>query len=84
MSIVNFTVPKTLEDRIEKAIEEKGFASKAEFFRTAAIHFIDYIQQPTVSDDERFSLLAEALRKEIAKKYKGVSIPSIEEQLKDL
>lgn len=84
MAIVNFAVPKTLESRIDKTIKEKGFASKAEFFRSAAIHFIDFVQRSAVSDDERFSLLADTLRKEIAKKYKGVSVPSVEAQLKDV
>ncbi len=84
MTVINFAVPKTLEKRIDKTIREKGFASKAEFFRFAAVHFLDVVQRPIVSEDDRFSFLTKALRREVAKKYKGKNIPSITKQLADV
>ncbi len=84
MSVINFAVPKTLENRIDKTIKEKGFASKAEFFRFAAVHFLDIVQRPMASEDERFVFLTEALRREVEKKYKGRRVPSLKEQLSDV
>jgi Arc/MetJ-type ribon-helix-helix transcriptional regulator len=84
MTVINFAVPRTLEKRIDKTIREKGFASKAEFFRFAAVHFLDIVQRPIVSEDDRFSFLTEALRREVAKKYQGKNIPSITKQLADV
>lgn len=46
MPIVNFFIPKNLDDRIQETIKEKGFATKAEFFRYCAVRYID-------SDKER-------------------------------
>ncbi len=40
MPMVNFSVPTVLERRINKTIKEKGFASKAEFFRYAALNLV--------------------------------------------
>lgn len=45
MSVVNFTLPKPLEQRIVEAIKQHGFASKAEFFRIAAMNFLQGFQQ---------------------------------------
>lgn len=41
MPIVNFSIPKNLDLRIQATIKEKGFASKAEFFRYCAVRYID-------------------------------------------
>lgn len=41
MSIINFAIPQTLEKRAGQTIKENGFAIKAEFFRSAAIYFIE-------------------------------------------
>lgn len=84
MTVINFAVPKTLERRIDKTIKEKGFASKAEFFRFAAVHLLDIVQRSVASEDDRFSYLTEALRSEIVKKHKGKTLPSIEKQMADV
>ena len=51
MPIVNFFIPKNLDDRIRDIIKEKGFATKAEFFRYCAVRYID-------SDKDRKNNLA--------------------------
>lgn len=82
MPIVNFAIPKTLEKRVKQTIKTKGFTSKAEFFRVAAI---DFIENNNNNDEEKeFNQLTDTLTKAIIKKYKGKKIPSIEEQLADL
>ncbi len=39
MTVINFTVSKPLENKINKAIKKHGFASRAEFFRFLAMNF---------------------------------------------
>jgi len=84
MSVINFTVPNTLEKRINKTIREKGFSSKAEFFRFAAVHLMDVIQKPTASEQDRFLFLTEALHKEVVRKYAGKKIIGVGKQLTDV
>lgn len=36
MSIINFSIPAQLNKKIQKTVKNKGFASRAEFFRFAA------------------------------------------------
>lgn len=84
MSIVNFSIPKTLGGRIKEIMEQKGFASKAEFFRFAAIYFLDIIDKPIISEDERFNSLTEAIQKEVTEAYGGKKLPSLEQQLSDI
>lgn len=43
MAIVNFSVPGTLNHQIKKTVKEKGFASRAEFFRFAALYALGSI-----------------------------------------
>ena len=64
--------------------KQKGFASKAEFFRFAAIHLVDIIDKPIVNEEERFAFLSNALTKEIAGKYRGKKMPSVRKQLADV
>ena len=45
MSIVNFSIPKTLEQRIVMTMKHRGFTSKAEFFRFAAMDYIDFLNR---------------------------------------
>lgn len=40
MSIINFAVAEPLEQKINNAVKEYGFVSKAEFFRFLAINFL--------------------------------------------
>lgn len=84
MAVVNFTLPKTLERRIGETLKEKGFASKAEFFRFAAVHFLDVINRPIVSEQERFEYLTDALREEVLLRYREKKLPLLEEQLGQL
>ncbi len=51
MAIINFSVPTTLNNRIKKTVKEKGFASKAEFFRFAALYALGSIAPPRPLDD---------------------------------
>lgn len=83
MAIVNFAIPKTLERRVGEVMKQKGFSTKAEFFRFAAIHFIDVINKPYVSEGDRFDYLTRALHKEIIEKYRGKTLPPVREQLAD-
>lgn len=41
MAVINFSIPKNLDDRIKTVIREKGFASKAEFFRYCVVQYMD-------------------------------------------
>ena len=84
MSIINFTIPQTLEDRVTAIMKIKGFSSKAEFFRFAAIYFMDVVNKPTVSEDDQFEFLTESLRAQLQKQYKGKKLPSVSDQLNDL
>ncbi len=80
MSIVNFSIPQSLEKRVLEIIKTKGFASKAEFFRFSAIYFIDIIEKPFKTENERFGDLTDELTKEIIKRYHDKKLPSIKEQ----
>lgn len=84
MAIVNFSLPKTLESRIFDAIRQKGFTSKAEFFRFAAMYFLDVIDKPFSNEDERFEYLAKTITKELRARYRGKKLPSLEQQLAGL
>lgn len=86
MAIVNFTIPKNLKKRVEDTIKEKGFASKAEFFRFAAIYFMDILKSRagSESEEERFKYLTDVLQKEISASYRGKKLPPLKEQLADV
>ena len=84
MSIVNFSIPKRLEKRVEETIREKGFASKAEFFRFAAMHFMDILDRKTKNEDERLKYLTSVLQDEISETYRGKKIVSLGEQMADV
>jgi len=81
MSIVNFTIPKQLDQKVNKIIREKGFGSKAEFFRFAAIYFIDVIQKPISTEEQRFEYLTTEIQNEIATQYTGKKLPALDQQL---
>ncbi|MDO8435067.1 MAG: hypothetical protein Q7S89_00040 [bacterium] len=84
MAIVNFSVPKQLEKRVETTIKEKGFASKAEFFRFAAIHFMDVLTRPSRSVDDAYEVAMRQLTHAVQEKLRGKELPSLEDQLADL
>ena len=54
MSVVNFTIPNTLEERIKNIIKVKWFASKAEFFRYAAMNFLEILWWEQDTDEQSF------------------------------
>jgi metal-responsive CopG/Arc/MetJ family transcriptional regulator len=81
MSIVNFEIPKTLEKRIDTTIKKKGFLSKAEFFRIAAMYFIDSNNE---TEGGRRQFLLNAVKEEVAIKLKGKNLPSAKSQLKNV
>ena len=83
MAIVNFAIPKPLERRGGEVMKEKGFSTKAEFFRFAAIHFIDVLNKPYITEDERFDYLTHAITDEVTRTYRGKKVPSLRQQLSD-
>ncbi|MDC1205237.1 ribbon-helix-helix domain-containing protein [Candidatus Pacebacteria bacterium] len=83
MSVINFSIPKVLEGRVEKTIKEKGFVSKAEFFRMAAMYFLEHGASP-INPEKRSEQLTRAIKEEVVHKYKGRKIPSAQKQLADL
>ena len=44
MKIVNFLIPVKLDKRIKRVMRKKGIATKTEFFRFAAIYFLDIME----------------------------------------
>ncbi len=50
MSVINFSIPSALLKKIEKLMREKGFASKAEFFRHCAHMYIDRVSIDMTED----------------------------------
>ena len=83
MSIVNFAIAKPLEQKINQAIKEYGFASKAEFFRFLAINFTGKKQILPLENDPEIAYLTSEIKK-LTKKFTGKKLPSLEEQLNDL
>jgi len=83
MSIVNFSIPRVLERRVEKTIKEKGFVSKAEFFRMAAMYFLEADTLP-MNEEKRLHYLTDAIKQEVIQKYHGKRIPSVRKQLTDI
>lgn len=83
MSVVNFTINKTLERQIRSIIREKGYHSKAEFFRVAAISYMNSLQRQ-MSDEEEFAYLAARLERVARKKLSRKKIPSLRKQLEEL
>lgn len=81
MAIVNFSINRKLEEEVNKAIEEKGFHSKAEFFRFAAFNYLQKISR--VSEDEEFTSLTNKLTKLLKEKVDVNDLSSFEEQMKN-
>lgn len=80
MSIINFAIAKPLEKKINQTIKSQGFASKAEFFRFAAMRYIEEQNENHPS----FAAAADSLATAIQKKYRGKKLPSLEQQFADL
>lgn len=84
MAIVNFSIPTTLNLRVAEVMKKQGFASKAEFFRFAAINLINLSNQKTASEDDRFDFLSQSLSQAIINRYQDKKIPSLKDQLADI
>ena len=83
MSIVNFEVPKPLEKKITQTMKERGIVSKAEFFRFAAFHFIDHLNEMRHTNDE-YEKVMNTLSTAIQTRYQKKRLPSLEKQFSDL
>lgn len=84
MSVVNFTLPKPLEQKVNTAIKDQGFASKAEFFRFAALYFVHKLHQTNTHQDEAFERTMNTLASALRTKVRGKKLPSLEEQFANL
>ncbi len=84
MPIVNFSIPQNLETKVNKIIIAKGFSSKAEFFRLSAIFFIETMEKPAFSEEDRFNYLTKSVTNEIIARYKNKKIPSLKDQLAEI
>lgn len=80
MPIINFTLTKQLEKRVNEAIKQHGFSSKAEFFRMAAMNYLDEVDD--ISQEELQKSITE-LKEALVKKFKGKKLPSLEEQMRN-
>lgn len=45
-NIVNFAIPTKLNNLIKKAVKQKGFANRAEFFRFSALQTLGTLVRP--------------------------------------
>lgn len=78
MPVINFSIPESLDKKINDTIRIQGFSSKAEFFRFSAMICINNYSE------KEFSKTVEELKELISKKFAGKKLPTIEEQLADL
>lgn len=83
MAIVNFAVKKPLDQKIKKAVEEYGFNSKAEFFRIAAINFLQS-ENKRIDENEKMKYLASELRMTIIGNIGNKKFLSLKKQLSDI
>lgn len=84
MAIVNFAIPFVLNKRIGATIKQKGFASKAEFFRFAAVYFMDTIDKPYISEEGRTAYLVQEIEREVSHLVRRGRISSTRDQLADI
>ncbi len=83
MAIINFKITKPLEKKIIEAIKRQGFNSKAEFFRFAAMQFIEK-NDSVVSDDDKLAYLTNELEKTLNAKLGNKKLPSLEKQISSI
>jgi metal-responsive CopG/Arc/MetJ family transcriptional regulator len=81
MPIVNFSIPKILEQKIRGIVRKKGFLSKAELFRFAVIHYLDEIERLPLDRNSRITALSQELEKEAVSKFGRKPLPPLEKQL---
>lgn len=82
MAIINFSIPKILEQRVKQTMQKKGFPSKAELFRFAVIHYLDETERLPLKNNQKIADLSEKLGHELKRKMGSKSLPSVREQLK--
>lgn len=83
MPIINFSIPTTLDKKIDRAIKENGFTSKAEFFRFSAMRYLSHWDEEKYADDQLDRISKELTQTVVARLAQG-NVPPLEEQLKDL
>jgi hypothetical protein len=92
MSIINFAVAETLEQKISRAIRKYGFATKAEFLRFMIIDFFrreereeddDGLGEMVFADDPKIARLTNRLGMAMSK-IDPKTLPPVEEQFKKL
>ena len=71
MSIVNFSIPTALENRVKAAVKERGFASKAEFFRNAAMQYLESSRIPIYQLIGKAACRADKMVKDALLEYHG-------------
>jgi len=80
MAIVNFSIPKTLESRVNDAVKTGGYASKAEFFRFAAMNLLEKNEKKREFPDPELDRLADELGEAMLKTIDFDNLPSSEAQ----
>ena len=84
MSIVNFAIPQVLEQRIQRTIKNKGFASRAELFRFAVLQYLDEEENFPFAHDAEMAAISESLGQALKRRFSGKTLPPLEEQMKRL
>ncbi len=82
MSVVNFQITKPLDIKINTAIKKQGFASKAEFFRFAAFHYLQHFGDDI--SQEEYEASVRSLKKAVRDRYGHQKLPSLHDQFADL
>lgn len=80
MTIVNFTITDPLEKKIEQALKDEGFLSRAELFRFAVINYLNNLDRQ-MSENEEFAYLTSRLRNLIHLKFGRKKLTSVRKQL---
>lgn len=82
MNVINFQIAEPLYKQVEAVIKEKGFASKAEFFRFLTLNYLN-----TVKKDIDQSTLDKEMTKIIRRLEYCIDtdkIPPLERQMLDV
>lgn len=88
MAIINFSVPEQLHLRIKNYMKRKGIATKAEFFRYAALQSLERggyedsdEELSELASDQDIQDLSVRLEKSVAKLPRNYEVPSLREQI---
>lgn len=80
MSIINFAVTKPLEKQINQVIKDRGFTSKAEFFRFVTLLYLQ--RESATAEDKRYKTAVNELKTALHAKFATKKLPSLRQQLK--